>query len=319
MAHYGESYFETRANKYGYIPIWDHHWDKADGLTGTFVGIIMRHESEKKWGRHHAEARSRHPEDVAETLVSSELAHDLWDIMVHLPWNTKSRVMNALPQQVQDIPRILDVGTKLRDDLASRRDLGWLEENGKCMDNIRPDTSRIPQAGRGAFATRFIPEGGLVSPAPLIHIHDRSLLDMYFVGAPPETDDEDEQHGSERSEYPVHRQLMLNYCFGHNESTLLLCPYGMFSSFINHAPSGEEPNARIVWSDYTQNPEWLDQPIETFASIMSAGLAFDFVATRDILPGEEVTIDYGSCSHRAVFPFFGCVCSSLSFGSYVLS
>jgi hypothetical protein len=54
-----------------------------------------------------------------------------------------------------------------------------LEENGQCMDNIKDGVSTIPDAGRGAFANRFIPKGGLVAPAPLIHIPDRSIFTMY--------------------------------------------------------------------------------------------------------------------------------------------
>jgi hypothetical protein len=55
----------------------------------------------------------------------------------------------------------------------------WLEENGQCMDNIKVGQSKNPNAGRGAFANRFIPKGGLVAPAPLIHIPDSEVLKMY--------------------------------------------------------------------------------------------------------------------------------------------
>lgn len=72
-------------------------------------------------------------------------------------------------------------GTQNRNYKRSIRSLEWLEEHGQCMDNIKPGNSKIPNAGRGAFATRFIPKGGLVSPAPLIHIKDKQELVMYDV------------------------------------------------------------------------------------------------------------------------------------------
>jgi hypothetical protein len=85
---------------------------------------------------------------------------------------------------------------------------------------------------------------------------------------------------------------LLNYCFGHRNSTLLLCPYGATSGLINH--SKEKVNARVVWSTKaTQRNEWFDQDVSLWAEDATAGLAFDYVATRNIELGEEVFIDYG--------------------------
>ena len=47
------------------------------------------------------------------------------------------------------------------------------------MDNIKVGNSTNPDAGRGAFANRFIPQGGLVAPAPLIHIRDYNSFKMF--------------------------------------------------------------------------------------------------------------------------------------------
>ena len=48
------------------------------------------------------------------------------------------------------------------------------------MDNIKVGESTNPDAGRGAFANRFIPKDGLVSPAPLIHLPDSDILKMFL-------------------------------------------------------------------------------------------------------------------------------------------
>lgn len=89
-------------------------------------------------------------------------------------------------------------------------------------------------------------------------------------------------------------QLLLNYCFGHARSTLLLCPYGSGPPYINH--SGDSPNAKIVWADNSivHHKDWLKKPIDFLDGQDVSGLEFDFVATRDIEPEEEIFIDYGS-------------------------
>src|SRR3569832_366974 len=90
-----------------------------------------------------------------------------------------------------------------------------------------------------------------------------------------------------------HQQLLLNYCFGHSNISVVLCPYGMVSGLINHSPT--EANAKVEWNyKLMKNPEWLLQPIESWQKAIHVGLMFNFVATRDILPGEEVLIDYGA-------------------------
>lgn len=204
-------------------------------------------------------------------------------------WKT-SRVLHALPSSADDIEELLeDGGTTYRDYDASRRDLDWLDEHGQCMDNIKTGMSQeSPHAGRGALANRFIPAGGLVTPAPLIHIGDLDVLKMYrktqrLVGG--------KWRNVPDMKGPFMYQMILNYCFGHRDSTLLLCPYGLLTALINH--SSENANTRIVWSDSMRRKEWLEKPIEYFAEETIAGLQIDFVALRDIQEDEEILIDYG--------------------------
>lgn len=67
----------------------------------------------------------------------------------------------------------------------------------------------------------FHAEGSLVAPAPLLHIPDRDILRMYADKIDPSTGEESRDF----SKLTGH-QLLLNYCFGHNASSMLLCPYG---------------------------------------------------------------------------------------------
>jgi len=160
------------------------------------------------------------------------------------------------------------------------------------MDNIKVGNSTNPDAGRGAFANRFIPKGGLVAPAPLIHIPDYNALKVFLP-----KDSETAGNIVPDRDGPFSFQLLLNYCFGHEESTLLLCPYGLLTAFINH--SHEQPNTKIQWSGDMRNPEWRLQPIDYWANTYHAGLQIDFVALRDIEEDEEIFIDYGAAWEAA--------------------
>jgi len=87
-------------------------------------------------------------------------------------------------------------------------------------------------------------------------------------------------------------QLILNYCFGHPRSSLLLFPSSSSVQFINH--SSKKSNAKIQWSDSDfQSEEWLTEPLEEIKARKKTGLMFDIIATKDIQLGEEVLLDYG--------------------------
>jgi hypothetical protein len=222
------------------------------------------------------------------------MRNDLWDIlqMQHSIWE-KSRVLNALPSNLTEVDIIMSSGGVAKQHLStSIRDLAWLEEHGQCLDNIRDGISTNPDAGRGAFANRFIPKGGLVGPAPSIHVPDLAMLKMYRPKDSP-----DGERVLPDLDGPRTDQLILNYCFSHQDSTLLLCPYGLLTSLINH--SKNKANAKIVWSKEMRHKEWLEQPIDKWAKELHTGLSIDFVALRDIEEGEEVFIDYGEIWQKA--------------------
>jgi hypothetical protein len=268
FASYGESYFETRPQSYGYLPF-PRNYKHADRLLHKFYKILQ---------------------GLAKTKLVKENAFldDIWDLLKGQAeiWNT-SRTLQAFPEDHTMVEPILrNGGTAQRHFNSSIRDLDWLESNGACMDNIRDGVSTIPHAGRGAFANRPIGKGDIVSPAPLIHIPNRSIMTMYSS----EPLDKDGLLRRDTSS-PVHQQLLLNYCFGHEESTLLLCPYGLLTNLINH--SKERANTKIVWSSTMRHEEWKTMPIEEWGTVLHTGLSFDYVALRDINEGDEILLDYG--------------------------
>eukprot|EP00550_Attheya_septentrionalis_P001234 CAMPEP_0198283790 /NCGR_PEP_ID=MMETSP1449-20131203/3391_1 /TAXON_ID=420275 /ORGANISM="Attheya septentrionalis, Strain CCMP2084" /LENGTH=79 /DNA_ID=CAMNT_0043980625 /DNA_START=7 /DNA_END=243 /DNA_ORIENTATION=+ len=64
--------------------------------------------------------------------------------------------MNALPKTIDKLNVASEMGSiKVNGPPITKRSVEWLKENGKCLDNIKAGNSTIPEAGRGAFATRL--------------------------------------------------------------------------------------------------------------------------------------------------------------------
>jgi SET domain len=203
-----------------------------------------------------------------------------------------------------------------------------LEKHGSCVDYIRADKSTIPLAGNGAFANTHLPAGTVVAPMPLIHLLDRSYLFIYegimmdgSLDVDESTDeyldfydeyilDEDDAENSSEHQSNhrlherkvIHHQLLLNYCFGHNDSSILLCPYGVGSGLVNHAGPGFDANVKLAWSKkFSKRSEWLNQTLDEWEKHEYNGLAFEFVAIRDIEEDEEILFDYGSNWEQAFY------------------
>ena len=195
--------------------------------------------------------------------------------------------------------------------------LDFLQKEGKCQDHIRPDISTILHAGRGAFASRDLPKGTVVGYAPLVHIgvKGEEITKVVYNGESKHGMDRFEHRFADSNEEPglgklkkeakKHKNryakpdLVINYSFGHRNSTLLLTPYGAMVNYINHnsAYDGDGPNVRVQWPDkelIAHKPEWLGKSLNFLRdSIDKIGLSFDYVALRDIKEGEEIFMDYG--------------------------
>jgi hypothetical protein len=204
------------------------------------------------------------------------------------PKNVEHLVLELLPQTVNELKAMeeaIDSKTDLSYYLAENKSLThrtpeWVRENGMCLENILPFKSTLPNAGQGAFSQYHIAEGGLVIPAPLIQIMDKDVLSIY-------------KHGSHIGE-----QLLTNYCFGHPQSSLLLCPDTQ-AELINHCSTRKKqcgrkgPNAEIRWSqgwDPTSD-DWRQKTLEELKEEPGRGLAFEVYALRDIQSGKWYTTD----------------------------
>jgi hypothetical protein len=161
-------------------------------------------------------------------------------------------------------------------------DVAWLRKHGRCLDNLAPGLSSTPHAGRGAFATRDLDKGAIVAPVPVLMISKRQTLDL--------------MRKVDNGKILETKQLLLNYCLGHANSSVLLFPYGPMINLVNHAPIAKA-NVRLQWSDsdelHQRGKELLTQPLDDVKSYNQSGLLLELVATRDILNGEEIFLDYG--------------------------
>ena len=212
------------------------------------------------------------------------------------------RLRAALPDNVEDVPDAKDLGTARFSARTSIRSVEWIEENGVCIDNIISGTSTIPQAGQGAFATRNLVAGTIITTTPVVTLEREQLqlweeVDGGDVGVKHKKEDKVLEM--------VGQQLLMNYCYGHVNSSLLLFPYSPTVNFINHG-SNEEANAEIRWSEYSYHKrEWLDLSMEEMKKLMKTGLMLDIVATKDIPHGDEVLLNYGQSWEKSWIEHIG--------------
>ncbi|KAG7340641.1 SET methyltransferase domain containing protein [Nitzschia inconspicua] len=168
-----------------------------------------------------------------------------------------------------------------------KRDLKWLQEHGVCVDQLFAAESGIEEAGKGAFAKYGFSKGEVVSHAPLLHLK-RDDMNIYKV---IEEIKPDQEEATERLDFDTieAKELMINYCFGHKDSEILLFPYSPMVNYINH--DGENPNTAIRWTNGSKE-YFAMHPIDVLEQ-HGGTLRMEYVALRDIAPEEEITIDYG--------------------------
>jgi hypothetical protein len=106
------------------------------------------------------------------------------------------------------------------------------------------------------------------------------------------TDEYEQMSGGARNQ-----QVLLNYCLGHKDSTMLLFPYGSGVHYINHGNNAtKKANVIMQWSQHGttgHNESWLEMIPEKMENIWATNLGIDYIATRDIAEGEELFLDYG--------------------------
>jgi len=170
-----------------------------------------------------------------------------------------------------------------------------------CLDNLKSSSPAADvldeEEEGGAFAARFIAKGSVIAPMPLLALKRDDLV-IYTV-------DEEAEHYRDTLDFDKieGQEELLNYCFGHPDSDLLLLPYSPVVGKINfHKHRNKStPNAEIRWPSNESSMRLLGRKAEEWLQLhpldvldQSGKLMLELVALRDIEPDEEVVIDYGS-------------------------
>jgi hypothetical protein len=277
---YGDSWFQTRPDWFQNLPL-SEDYPRAQHLLDAFGRLIGI-------GKQQQPTSSTNNASSSPTLfrLTVEMQRDIWKMVSNLPF--PSRTMNALPKKLED------AWIAIQDELAALyqpfaiRSQAFLEEYGKCFDHIRPGRSTLFQAGRGGFAVRPLAKGSIISGSPLLHLPHYKVFHIYEFQHDPAV-------GTwVRTEKVIGQQIMLNYCFGHAQTTLLLCPYGAGVPYINHNQT--LANVRVQWSKHgltSQNDSWFNMTPPEMEWLYKPNLGMDYIALRDIAEGEELFMDYG--------------------------
>ena len=285
FAKYGDDYFIARESVMGKVPL-KKDYVVADKLLQNFLKLKTSHDEKVLGFVWKLLWKTIEGQPLADGTSSKDAPEELLkEVMGDVDPSDIERVGAALPKNMGEAARVMEQGGCAASLLPDRvRSPEWLEQHGSCADNLRVGESTEDLAGRGAFATREISKRQVVAPLPMLHLH-RDHLDIY---------NSEDINDPEEPVFLEGKQLLLNYCYGHPDSSLLLFPYSPTVNYINHAPSSRA-NAKLQWSSNFNKNDWLQMsPNELLRKHKQAGLAMEIVATRDIVPGEEVFLDYGS-------------------------
>lgn len=171
------------------------------------------------------------------------------------------------------------------------RPVQWVTQNGICLDSLTVGPSTQSGIGRGAFSKHFTKKDHVVASSPVAH------LERNFLKVVEQSMEEDDlsplkrPHSIRYTQNVRGHQLLLNYCFGHADSNVLLLPYAPAVNFVNH--NSEQANAVIRWCNKAPNTLLQNGANIALGAPNSHTMVFEYVALRDIHPGEEILIDYG--------------------------
>jgi SET domain len=275
--NFTENIYQDKIHRYDY--------EIADNLVDALIGLL-----------------DKFPD------LSLGMQEDIMDFMLQKVLRTAAganakTITSLIPDNPRKLKRVKEVGGtfmyRYQDMIKSNK---WLHENGFCLDAIRQGPSKIPNAGRGAFATRDIARGETITVSPMVHIADSDLMEMYPILTLKEGQTTKTVYDQKDEEQPMEMQILLNYAFGHPESSLLLVPVGPHVSLINHG--GKRTNAYITWAgkkdDIIENGKvYMDYSVEALSTIREVVFNMKIVALTNIKEGDEITLDYGDSWQQA--------------------
>ena len=228
---------------------------------------------------------------------------EAWDIVEETIslWEGRPGLDQVLPRY-HDLQTTRQLGIRsLYESQTIRSVPELMDGSSRCLDGIRPGISKIH--GMGAIASRSFSNGTVITGSPLIHtqFHHWNMNNHFWNSTAKsyQCTNHTVFISGEKLRKDDRYALIVNYCFAHNQSTIMLCPYGSGISYLNHSP---KPNVALRWAPHgqiLQNDKYFNMTPAELAQLKSPGLAIDYVAIRDIEENEELTIDYGRNWERA--------------------
>eukprot|EP00928_Gymnodinium_smaydae_P044453 TRINITY_DN29655_c0_g2_i1.p1 TRINITY_DN29655_c0_g2~~TRINITY_DN29655_c0_g2_i1.p1 ORF type:complete len:390 (-),score=36.15 TRINITY_DN29655_c0_g2_i1:13-1182(-) len=152
--------------------------------------------------------------------------------------------------------------------------LEFLQQSGVCITDVYVQSSQIAGAGRGLFAKKDFKAGSKVYVSPVVLLPKHATVE----------------------ECKILHHLLQNYCIEDpSVAQSVLLPIGL-SAMINHAEE-EEANIELAWHFWSAEDEERLSPsfgTRDLEALPFAPLDVAYIAKRDIVEGEELTMSYGS-------------------------
>ena len=271
-----------------YDILWEGDWslrnyvfahDEEDICLSVFgVAMLFNHRGAEK---------VHHYWDDYDVALSKDSTYTPSSVMTHVVFETTTDVKLGEELYVDYggngwfRSRGLDVvdGTS-RPDVEETVPQAYLHEYGFCYDDVEFKASAKPLAGIGLFAKRDFKKGEIVTISPILPL-PAPEIELITV-----------------------ESVLQNYCISAPGSQVALLPIG-YAGGINHEAN---PNVVMDWYDGWKSPDVnksrnmgaeflrksLEKNTESILSIDYSPFDLKYTATRDILKGEEITIDYGN-------------------------
>ena len=200
---------------------------------------------------------------------------------------------------------VVDVDSDEDMEIPQPKSIEWLQENAVCVDGLQTRPSTLEGAGEGAYATRSFSKGSAVTVSPVFALdkHDLRITSKEKQNLQSVIRSAVRKHNETKATTPVassmlarnNKQIMLNYCFGHEQSDILLFPYGPVVTHMNHQNKGKA-NVVIRWADTElsnhHDASFLERTMRKLLD-QPQTLAIEYVALVDIAEGDELFLDYG--------------------------
>jgi hypothetical protein len=233
-----------------------------------------------------------HPDLASDPELKEETLDLVLEKILPAAGGKRAKAIGSLiPAASRKLKKVRDVGTFKYRHHDTMKNFKWLRKNAVCVDTMTPGKSLIKNAGRGAFATSNFKKGDRVTIFPVLPLYD-DVLQMFAI-------EQKQQGESSWLEFVGdHRgaQLLMNYVYGHPQSSVLLVPTAPHVTLVNH--NSKDPNVQMDWADHDvlfTNTDVLGKPVQELRTMNpQPSLLMQLTATRDISKGEEIVMDYGS-------------------------